>query len=710
MPNRLASETSPYLQQHADNPVDWYPWGDDAFARAKAEDKPILLSIGYSACHWCHVMAHESFEDEETARLMNERYVSIKVDREEMPDVDQIYQHALQLAGEHGGWPLTMILRPDGTPFFGGTYFPKADRFGRPAFKRLLVGLADTYAERRGEVDRVAGEYRNGLARIFAPAGGTSPEDETSDEPSDEPDEPSHGPDDEGSKAGAPLLPDAVDRAALRLAMHLDPTWGGFQGAPKFPNPKALELVLRGHRRARRANDEDAPRMLELLHRTLVKMAEGGIYDHLGGGFARYSTDEKWLVPHFEKMLYDNGQLLTLYAELYQVTGDSRLAQVMRETAGWLERDMRAPEGGLYTARDADSEGVEGKYYVWTPEELGRILGPADAELFGRVYDVRPGGNWNDPHGHGPRGASLVHLVEPTNDEDEARRLEGARGKLLEARRKRVPPGLDDKVLASCNGLAIAGLAEAGRVLEDASLIDGARRTATFVLERMRDGRTGRLQRTYKRGVARFPGTLDDHAFVADGLIALYEATGEPRWLEAAYDLTRLALELFYDAGQKAFFLTAASDPGLIQRPTSVNDGAVPSGMSVLLECLIRLGAVAGERRFGEVAEETLRTFHDRALKNPFGYSNLLCAMDLLQEGPAELVLAGDDVASFARVVARVYLPNRMIVRGKDAPALLAGLTRDKQPVDGKPTAYLCRDFTCERPETDADRLRERLA
>lgn len=682
MANRLASETSPYLRQHADNPVDWWPWSPESLARAKTEDKPILLSIGYSACHWCHVMAHESFEDGDTAKLMNERFVCIKVDREEMPDVDQIYQQALQLMGENGGWPLTMFLTPDGVPYYGGTYFPKREGYGRPSFTRLLMALSQAYQTQRDAVSDNARQFREGLAHIA-----------------------SHG---RAPGASEDFLPDAIDRAATRLALRIDRREGGFQGAPKFPNPKAMELILRGARRAIIAGEQDGQELLACVATTLLKMAEGGIYDQVGGGFARYSTDPYWLVPHFEKMLYDNGQLLQLYAETYQLAPEPLFARVVDETVEYLEREMRAPEGGLYTAQDADSEGVEGKYYVWTPESLREVLSAEEAELVSRVWDVTPNGNWNDPHGHGPERASILHVVDRVRSDEEQRLLAQARGKLLAARRKRVPPGTDDKVLASSNGLAITGLAEAGRVFGQARYVESARRTAEFVLGKMRDP-NGRLHRTFHASQgARFPGTLDDHALVADGLIALYEATGEARWLDEAHALTALCVELFYDEKEAAFYMTAAGDPGLIQRPVSSYDHAVPSGMSVCLENLVRLGDVYGETRWLDVADRVIRAHHARAMENPFGFSNLLNALDLLMARPAEIVLAGDD-GTLARAVAKVYLPNRVIARAEGAPARLRALTDGKTPLDGKPAAYVCRNFACERPVTDPAALEATL-
>jgi uncharacterized protein YyaL (SSP411 family) len=685
MSNRLANETSPYLRQHADNPVDWYPWGEEALARARNEERPILLSIGYSACHWCHVMAHESFEDAETARLMNERYVNIKVDREEMPDVDQVYQQALQLMGDHGGWPLTMFLLPDGTPFFGGTYFPPRDGHGRPSFKRVLVALGNAWQAQRGEVLENARQLRAGLTQLAF----------------------------EGRSAGqANILVDSVERAAAKLAVRMDRRLGGFQGAPKFPNPKALELILRGARKLRRSGDSDASDWVRLVQTTLTRMAEGGIYDQLGGGFSRYSTDAEWLVPHFEKMLYDNAQLLTLYAETFQLTREPTLARVIRETVQYLERDMRAADGcgGFSTAEDADSEGVEGKFYVWTPEEVRAVVGDTRAaEVFMRCYDVTPAGNWQDPHGHAPPGASILRVVDRPRGSDEEELLLRARQQLLAARTQRVRPGLDDKVLAGNNGMAVAGLAEAGRILGEPSFVDGARRTAEFLLRCMTEASRGRLLRTYKNGEARLPGTLDDHAHVADGMIALYEATGEARWLEEAHRLTRLALGLFFDEAQRCFYMTAADDPGLIERPVSTFDSAVPSGMSVILENLIRLGDVCNEKKWVDIAESVLNSYYDRAMQNPFAFSNLLNALDLFGEHPTKIVLAGADVSKFMRAIADIYLPNRMIIRTTGAPPLLQQLVSDKNEINGVSTAYVCRDFSCEKPESDAAALASRL-
>ncbi|MCU1279242.1 MAG: thymidylate kinase, partial [bacterium] len=587
--------------------------------------------------------------------------------------------------GEHGGWPLTMFLTPDGVPFFGGTYFPPRDSHGRPAFKRLVMALSEAWKTKREDVLGNAQQFRDGLEAIAS----------------------------QGRQPGqANILVDAIERASSKLAVRIDRREGGFEGAPKFPNPKAMELILRGARRFARAKDADAAELTRAVALTLVKMAEGGIYDQLGGGFARYSTDAHWLVPHFEKMLYDNAQLLVLASETWQMTREPTLERVVRETVAYMERDLRASDGsgGFYTAEDADSEGVEGKFYVWTPDEVRAVVGAAGidahaADVFMRCYDVSDDGNWSDPHGHGPEHASILHVVDRPRGADEERMLTDVKAVLLAARAKRVRPGLDDKVLAGNNGMAISGLAEAGRIFGDATFVDGARRTAEFVLQHMTEGSRGRLLRTFRAGQAKLPGTLDDHAHVADGMIALYEATGEARWLEEAHRLTRLSVGLFWDERERCFYMTAADDPGLVQRPVSTFDSAVPSGMSVTLENLIRLGDVCGEKNWLAIAEKTLHAHYERALENPFGFSNMLNALDLWLERPTEIVLAGADTRALERAIASVYVPNRVIVRADGAPPLVSQLVAGKSAVDGAAAAYVCRDFTCERPATDTSAL-----
>ncbi len=706
MANSLAHETSPYLLQHQDNPVDWMAYSEAAFGRARGEDKPILLSIGYSACHWCHVMAHESFEDAETAALMNQLFVCIKVDREEMPDVDQVYQHALQLQGEHGGWPLTMFLLPDGKPYYGGTYFPPHDAYGRPGFKRILMALGDAYHQRRAAMQAQAERFVDGLRQI-----GKS-----------------------DSSISKTLELGMVESSGRQLAAQIDRSHGGFRRAPKFPSVPSLSLILRAARRAAKSGrpepvlrlrasrsaqherelqplvpnpskdaQDERSELAEVVLLTLRKMAAGGIYDQIGGGFARYSTDEVWLVPHFEKMLYDNAQLLKLYAEAYQWSKDPTFKRVILETAAYIERDLRSPEGGLYTAQDADSEGVEGKYYVWAIEEIEALVGRPAADVVARCYGVRPEGNWHDPHGHGA-GGSILHVTDSPRDEREQQLFDQARAELLAAREKRVPPLTDDKILASVNGLAISGLAEAGRILGDAALIAAAERTADFVLSCM-VAPDGRLVRTYKNGIAKLPGTLDDHAFVAGGLIALYEATGKARYFDQAMRLTTLSLQLFYDGEAPAFYLTAESDPLLIERPRSKYDAAIPSGVGVCLSNLIRLGDATANQNWLEIAALVLQSHVSVMRENPFGLSSLLSALDLMVERPTEIVLAGDNLSAFERTIADIYLPNRIIVYAKSAPSSLRPLLDGKEVTGKTATAFVCRNFACETPLTETSKL-----
>jgi hypothetical protein len=694
VPNRLKDATSPYLRQHMDNPVDWYPWGAEAFARAAREDKPILLSVGYSACHWCHVMAHESFEDPETAAQMNRDFVNIKVDREEHPEVDQIYQHALSLFEDHGGWPLTMFLLPSGEPFYGGTYFPPRDAYGRPSFRRVLGSLAAAYRQNHGDV--VAQAQRLVAALNELESRGSAGE------------------------TAARLPPDVASRMAARLATRIDRREGGFEGAPKFPNPTALSLFVRAYGRTRDAESAQ-PALL-----TLRKMADGGIYDHLGGGFARYSTDPMWLVPHFEKMLYDNAQLLRLYAEanrifieLGQPEPAERAAEVIAETHGWLEREMRDASGGLYAAQDADSEGVEGKYFVWSPEEVAAVLPPESALLFCRAYDIRPGGNWNDPHGHGEKGKSIPHIVERPENPQEKALLLAARKKLLLARQERVPPGTDDKVLCSWNGLAITGLAEAGRLLGEPRYVAAARRTADFVLARMRDP-AGRLLRTFKGGVARLPATLDDHAFLAEGLYHLASASHDLSYLLVMREITEALLRDFYDAERRLFYLGPEESDGvrLPTRPVSFQDGAIPSGLSVACMNLLRLSALvddASRERYRDIAERTLLGLSEQALRSPFGLSNLVAALDLLQHGLTTAVVVDPGLsrprpdelspspaaAELLRATSERYVPDVFVVlchSGSQLPESLDHLRKGKTARAGGATAYVCHGPRCSAP------------
>ncbi len=695
MPNRLALSSSPYLRQHAENPVDWYPWGEEAFARARREDKPVLLSIGYSACHWCHVMAHESFEDAETAALLNRDFVCIKVDREEHPDVDQLYQQAHQLIAEGGGWPLTMFLLPTGEPFFGGTYFPPQDRWGRPSFQRVLVALANAYRDEKDKVRDHGQKLREALEEVQQKSRG----DETA--------------------AQVPI--DLVQRVAARLASQIDPREGGLGHAPKFPNPTALGLLLRSYYRSGEV-DELRPALL-----TLTKMALGGIYDQLGGGFARYSTDDKWLVPHFEKMLYDNGLLLRLYAQalvLLLAQGQEVLAaryqRVIDETVGWLTRQMSGKDGGFYAALDADSEGVEGKYYVWTYEEVEQLVGTKATELLTRCYDVIPGGNWHDPHGHGPTDASILHVIDQPRDKEEDELLGQAMATLLTTRSRRIPPGTDDKILTAWNALVVSGLATAGQLLARPELIALARQTADFLLTRLRDS-NGKLLRTYKEGEAKWAATLEDHAFLADALWQLTQATQDARYLPIAKDLTDAALAELYDPATGTFFVGPQETDGvsLIARPVSLHDSAIPSGVSVMCQNLLRLSAVLPDvrMRYQAIAEATLLRLGERAQRSPMGMAGLVHALDCLSHGVVVTIIvspkSGQDARALQAAALRTYVPDHFVftvIEGQPVPAELQAICEGKTAKDGQPTAYVCIGESCSAPIHDAVTLQERLA
>ncbi len=629
--NRLIGETSPYLLQHAHNPVDWYPWGPEALARAKAEDKPIFLSVGYSACHWCHVMEHESFEDPEIAGLMNELFVNIKVDREERPDLDQIYMAAVQAFQDgHGGWPMSVFLTPDGKPFYGGTYFPPVDSRGMPGFPRVLRELHRAWAERREDVDQIA----DGMTERLQAGGLATP-------------------------AAGELSATLLDQAARALAREFDPVHGGFLPAPKFPHPMDLRLLLRQHART---GDTHA---LHIVRQTLDKMARGGIYDHLGGGFARYSTDARWLVPHFEKMLYDNALLASAYLEAYQATGEVEYARVARETIDYVLGRMTGPEGGIYSTEDADSEGEEGKYYVWTRAEVNEVLGPDRAETFAYVYDVTESGNWEH--------ANILNLPKPIataakllgKDESALRaELDEDRARLLAVRDRRVPPGKDTKILTSWNGLMIAALAEGGRILREERYLDAARRAAAFVLETLR-GPDGRLLHAYKDGQARFNAYLDDYANMIDGLTRLFETTGEPRWLVAALDLVRTLLDEFADPEHGGFFYTGRSHEALIARQRDAFDNATPSGNAMAATALLRLGALTGREDLTEAGRTTLRSVQWVLEQAPRAAGQSLIALDFLLAPPREFaVIAGADPQEFRGAIEAIYarfLPHKVV-------------------------------------------------
>jgi uncharacterized protein len=669
MPNRLAQETSPYLLQHRENPVDWYPWGSEALRRAGKEDRPILLSVGYSACHWCHVMERESFEDPDTAAYMNEHFVCVKVDREERPDVDAIYMEAVQAMSGHGGWPMTVFLDPEGVPFYGGTYFPPDESRGMPSFRMVMEAVVDAFERKREEIRERSGETRARLGAIGLV------------EPDAEPPE-------------AALL----EEAETRLRGAADSERGGFGGAPKFPPAAALELLL--------ARGEG-----EIVERTLDAMLAGGIYDQLGGGFARYSVDASWLVPHFEKMLYDNAQLARAYLHGWQAFGHRRYRRVCEETLDWALREMRGPEGGFYSALDADSEGEEGRFYVWTPAELREALGAERAAEIGAYYGVSEAGNFE--------GRSILHLAGGAAA-PEPEGLDAARRELFEARARRVRPGLDDKRLASWNALMVSALAEAGAVLGREDYLDAARQCAEFVLERMRTDafaesvatrgkqRTHRLLRTYKDGEARLNAYLEDHAFLLEALLTLYESTFEPRWFAEAQALAETTIERFGDAERGGFFSTSGDHEQLIARRKEIGDHPIPSGNSAAALGLLRLEALTGERRYGEWAGGVPRLFAKAALRRPDAFADLLRALDFELAPVREVALLGDDLAELAAVVRSEHRPHLVLAggpEGADTPPLLRG----RRALDDEPTAYVCERFACQAPVTGAKHLADRL-
>ena len=675
MPNRLADETSPYLLQHRDNPVDWYPWGPEALERARAEDRPILLSVGYSACHWCHVMEHESFEDPATAALMNEHFVNIKVDREERPDIDSIYMAAVQGMTGHGGWPMTVFLSPDGSPFYGGTYYPPEPRHGMPSFRQVLAALADAWKSRRGEVERSAEEIRQSLQQAI-PKGTTGP-----------------------------LSTSILDRAAHQLATRFDARWGGFGGAPKFPQPMTLEVLLRHWKRTAGAE------ALQMAAHTLRRMHAGGMYDHVGGGFARYSVDAHWLVPHFEKMLYDNALLAQAYVHAFQATADPEFREVAEETLDFVLREMTGPEGGFYSSFDADSEGEEGAFYVWTPSEIDAILGPEDGALVRLYFGVTEAGNF-EGHNilHTPRDPVEVAADAGITIEELREVIARARPKLYEARSRREWPGRDDKVLTSWNAMMLQAFAEAARVLGRADYREAAERSADFLLRALRP--EGVLLRTYKDGRAKIGAFLEDYALLADALVSLYETTFEPRWIREARALGEGMLERFWDAEQEMFFDTASDAEQLVMRPRDVYDNATPSGNSAATLALLRLADLTGEERFRSVAERVLNRFADPLARFPGAFSHLLTALDRYLAVPQEVAIVGrpgdEDTEVLLAVVRRAYLPNTAVAlrhpEGGEAEEIIP-LLRDRTAMEGRATAYVCERFACQRPVSTAEDL-----
>ena len=664
MANRLAGETSPYLLQHKDNPVDWYPWGEEALARAREEERPILLSIGYSACHWCHVMERESFEDPGTAALMNERFVSIKLDREERPDLDSIYMEACQAMTGQGGWPLNVFLTPEQVPFFAGTYFPPDSRMGMPSWRSVLEAVAKAWDERRDEIraggEQIAQRLRGGALL----------------QPSEQPFEQS-----------------TLEEALETLRRNYDRANGGFGQAPKFPPASAIEFLLRRGE-------------TEMSSHTLRAMASGGMYDQVGGGFARYSVDPYWLVPHFEKMLYDNALLARVYLHGWQVTGEPLLRRVVEETLDWTLREMRGPESGFYSALDADSEGVEGKFYVWSVEEMRAALGD--------LPDVDEAIAWFGATDRGNFEGSNIPVRGPgePEDRDEWRR------RLYDARAERVWPGLDDKRLTSWNALMISALADAGAVLERSDYLDAARAAADFVLSELRDddppspasagqGAGGRLLRSWKDGRAKLNAYLEDHAFLLEALLSLYEGTFEPRWFGEARGLADTMIERFADDQNGGFFETSSDHEQLVARRKDLEDHPIPAGNSSAAYGLLRLAALTGEHEYGARAESVLRLLHELAPKHPQAFGHLLQALDFRLAQVKEVALVGHELRPLERVVRGSFRPHLVVAGGEpDGVPLLEG----RDPVEGRPTAYVCEQFLCRAPVTEPAELESLLA
>ncbi len=658
MPNRLINETSPYLLQHAHNPVDWYAWGSEALERATNEDRLILLSIGYSACHWCHVMEHESFEDASIAEIMNRNFVNIKVDREERPDLDQIYMTAVQMMTGSGGWPMTVFLLPTGEPIFGGTYFPPEDRYGRPGFRRILEVIADAYRTRRPEVVENAKGFREQLSRQTFRKN-----------------------DREGIDASI------LNTAYRAMGSRFDPREGGFGGAPKFPPSMSIDFLLRYHHRT---GDEHAMHMATI---TLDKMAYGGMYDQVGGGFHRYSTDDRWLVPHFEKMLYDNALLTRAYVDAYRATGDDFYKRIAEETLDFVVREMRDANGAFYSTQDADSEGVEGKFYVWSLDEFREVVG-ADADLLAGYFDVTTHGNWED--------TNILHVMHEA-DENLRTKVEAARKKLYAAREKRVRPGRDEKVLTDWNGLMLRAFAEAAAYLGRDDYRAVAEANANFILNTLWDG--DRLLHSYKDGRARFNGYLDDYANLVDALLALYELTFDYKWLDAAIGVADRMIEQFWDPDGGGFYFTGKDHESLLTRTKDFFDNATPSGNSVAADVLLKMAAVLDRQDYRKKAEDVFLTAASLLKQYASGFGRMLAALDFYVGPSKEIALVGSP-EPFVSVLRQRYMPRAVVAAGSDERI---ALLRGRHAVNGQPTAYVCENFTCKQPVTDAAGFEEQL-
>jgi len=676
MPNHLIHETSPYLLQHAGNPVDWYPWGDEAFEKARRENKPVLLSIGYSACHWCHVMAHESFEDEQIAELMNENFVNIKVDREERPDLDQIYMNAVQMMTHHGGWPMTVFLTPEAVPFYGGTYFPPEDRYNMPGFPRILISVAEAYRDRQDDIRETGTSLVNELKRLSASGG-----------------------------SDYPIEPELLDAAYAGVIRNYDSINGGFGGAPKFPPAMTLEFLLRTHART---GNRDA---LGMVSHTCRKMANSGMYDQLGGGFHRYSTDAKWLVPHFEKMLYDNALLSRLYLHYFQVSDESFARETVEGILDYVLREMTHADGGFYSTQDADSEGHEGKFFVWSMDEIRDVLEENDARVFAGYYNLTEAGNFEGKNiPNVTRSVEAVATALGISELELRASLAESKRKLFELREQRIKPDRDEKILTAWNGLMLASFAEAGVVLNRPDYTNAARRNAEFVLSDLR--RDGSLLRTWKDGVAKFNAYLEDYAFLAEALVTLYETTGEFRWLKEALALTDRMISEFWDEDGGGFFFTGKSHENLIVRSKDYFDNATPSGNSVATLVLLRLATLTNNESYRNLAMAVLREVGDQARRYPSGFGYALSAADFLLSTPKEVAIVGKDEGDIAPLLVetwRRYLPNKVVAPSFSGEAKAVVLLENRPLVEGLATAYVCENYTCQQPVTDIAALREQL-
>ncbi len=677
--NHLISETSPYLLQHAHNPVDWYPWGEAALTKARGENKPILLSIGYSACHWCHVMEHESFENEAIAALMNQNFVNIKVDREERPDLDQIYMNAVQMMTGQGGWPMTMFLTPDCVPFYGGTYFPPSDRYNMPGFPRILASVAEAFRSQPDQVASTATAMLGELRRVGL-----------------------------AEQSREVLREEILDNAFRRISANYDRTNGGFGGAPKFPPAMNLEFFLHRH------NRKGSPEALEMVEHTTRRMAEGGMYDQLGGGFHRYSVDAKWLVPHFEKMLYDNALLSRMYLHLYQVTKDPAARRIAEETLDYVAREMTDAGGGFYSSQDADSEGEEGKFFVWSRQEILDVMGERHGNLFCDFFDVTESGNFE--------GQNILHVNASITDtaarnkvsaEDLQAIIDSGRQKLFARREQRVKPGRDQKVLTAWNGLMLAGFAEASAILERPDYREVAEANARFLLSHLRSD--GLLLRTYKDGEAKLNAYLEDYACLIDGLISLYEATGELTWIESAVALADKMIEQFWDDSEGGFFFTGKSHEKLIVRSKEFMDNATPSGNSIAALSLLKLNLLTANDDYRRRATAVLRLMADQIRRYPSAFGFALSALDFYLDSPLEVVIVGSSnprMDELVRTVWKTYLPNRVIAtcrKDHGQAATLVPLFIGRDTLATEPTAFVCRANTCQQPAHTSTELISQL-